>query len=317
MNELMNIDEDLIFKQELLKFKQNILNTYAPELEKRASEIKEIYTNFISHYTNNELNAMYKNYWYYQNKPEAFVYLIYNEYTKLTKIGCSNNPIKRLKQLNSMFKNHFGIDGALKLIGVIYIANGNMKKIEKEYHDLFKSKEKYGEWFKLNKKDLDNIFSYSEYITDQDTNEDIFIDKEILLDGVNLSFKPTHEINYYVMALKEIIHDLELIIDKSIICYAKDTLEKYMCDRLNIDFNYYKNILFGTLLGKEFNNELFNMFEFLYQNEVSIVYKIELANDCTHFVRHVITFRDKNFNNVIDYLKLVNQYVDNYFKENI
>lgn len=37
MNELMNIDEDLIFKQELLKFKQNILNTYAPELEKRAS----------------------------------------------------------------------------------------------------------------------------------------------------------------------------------------------------------------------------------------------------------------------------------------
>lgn len=33
MDELMNLDEDLVFKQELLKFEKNILNTYAPILE--------------------------------------------------------------------------------------------------------------------------------------------------------------------------------------------------------------------------------------------------------------------------------------------
>ena len=73
-----------------------------------------------------------------------YVYLIFDPFSKLVKIGKSENPIKRLatiKNANPFAELFFYSD----------------KFTEKELHEKFKDKRVMLEWFNLDKKDLYSI----------------------------------------------------------------------------------------------------------------------------------------------------------------
>lgn len=80
----------------------------------------------------------------------GFIYLI-NEYnTNRYKIGKSRNrPANRLKQLQT------GNSTPLLLISSYQTKNYN--KIEKSFHNKYKSKNTVGEWFILTKEDVNNF----------------------------------------------------------------------------------------------------------------------------------------------------------------
>lgn len=106
----------------------------------------------------------------YNNPSFSYVYLLYNNDTGLTKIGCTDNLLKRIKQIVSTFKNYTGIIPDLSLLGVILIHKDDMYKIEKILHDDYKQYRTYGEWYDINVRDV----MYSNFI---DSSENSIIIK--------------------------------------------------------------------------------------------------------------------------------------------
>jgi hypothetical protein len=82
------------------------------------------------------------------DKDGQFVYLveakgfhgIFSFVLKRRKIGLSNNPERRLKELNSE-------QAPCPIIGVRYIQVKDSRKTEAELHELFVSRRRHGEWF--------------------------------------------------------------------------------------------------------------------------------------------------------------------------
>jgi hypothetical protein len=91
------------------------------------------------------------------------VYLISSEYSneKFYKIGWTKrDPNSRLKELRTSNSQNLKIEKVFKTkFG---------PKIEKNLHRIFNNKRKNGEWFSLNKKDVD------EFITECQKQHDIF-----------------------------------------------------------------------------------------------------------------------------------------------
>ena len=86
------------------------------------------------------------------------VYVVYNDLTKLTKIGITTNIKKRIRQLS----NQNGCD--IKLFQAIELEinyDESANYIESKLHNYFKDKRKVGEWFDLSLKDyveIKNLF---------------------------------------------------------------------------------------------------------------------------------------------------------------
>ena len=87
-----------------------------------------------------------------------YLYIVYNRKTKLTKIGITENLERRISQIEN------GIGG-----GVEFIAWSKFKsaeKTEKFLHSIFQEKRKSGEWFNLDKNEIDYLIDVWEGIFD-------------------------------------------------------------------------------------------------------------------------------------------------------
>ena len=114
--------------------RQELLDLYDKLLKEQVSFIKQIYYQMFSNLDSQALNELYMTYYAKTKMQPAFVYFIYNKYTNLIKIGKSNNPFKRLNELNSMLKNHFGIKNALEMIRIVFVPSGKDYTVEKMFH---------------------------------------------------------------------------------------------------------------------------------------------------------------------------------------
>lgn len=84
------------------------------------------------------------------------VYLIFDPISRNTKIGSSNNPERRLVELKNQNKNDF--------LYIIAFARGVPQTLEKELHDLYKSKNVVNEWYFLTENEISQIISSNHMI---------------------------------------------------------------------------------------------------------------------------------------------------------
>jgi hypothetical protein len=73
-----------------------------------------------------------------------YVYLIFDPFSRLTKIGKSKNPKKRFEAIKTSNPN----------AELFFYSN---EYLENELHEMFKNKREIGEWFALDKKDIFSI----------------------------------------------------------------------------------------------------------------------------------------------------------------
>lgn len=165
----------------------------ADEYKQFYTQMLELQTNFILDYYKKmfeKLNVqdflnLYKTYCLHSTSSHIeYVYFMYNEATNLIKIGKSENPIQRLRSINTVFKTQFGLEDKIHLINLICVPSGKSLCLEKQIHEKFKNYRKNGEWFLLNKNQVfsllnspiikmifdDNLHIY--YIYDEDFKQE-------------------------------------------------------------------------------------------------------------------------------------------------
>lgn len=136
-----------LFTGETVKSEDNILNN---ERERIENMLKTFFKN-ISEKALKEIAYITK---LYNNPSFSYVYFLYNKDTKLTKIGCTSNLFKRMKQIVSIFKNNIGIVPNLELLGVIIIHKDDMYKLEATLHNDYEQYHTFGEWYNVDIKDI-------------------------------------------------------------------------------------------------------------------------------------------------------------------
>lgn len=85
------------------------------------------------------------------NKKSGFVYLMRSKNDKY-KIGFSKDPKKRLKSLQN--------DTPFELECLRVIQTDDMKGLERDMHEYYKSKRVAGEWFDLSQEDISYFMNY-------------------------------------------------------------------------------------------------------------------------------------------------------------
>jgi hypothetical protein len=84
------------------------------------------------------------------------VYLIFDPISGNTKIGSSNNPERRLVEIKNQNQNEF--------LYIIAFVSGVPQTLEKELHDIYKSKNVVNEWYSLTEKEICQIISSNHMI---------------------------------------------------------------------------------------------------------------------------------------------------------
>ena len=94
------------------------------------------------------------------------IYLMLNKKNNIFKIGSSNNTKRRLLEIRNYYKN--------KDIYLYAHCENKPQSLEKELHELYKDKWCYDEWYKLSKKDIeqldkiiDKLLSVKKYLNKQ------------------------------------------------------------------------------------------------------------------------------------------------------
>lgn len=131
--------------------KEELIVLYKKLLSEQIPFLKELYRKMFSNLDSQALRELYMTYYAKTKMQPAFVYFIYNKYTDLIKIGKSNDPFKRLNELNSMFKNHFGIENALEMLRIVFVPCGKDYTVEKMFHKKYDNLRTFGEWFNVSK----------------------------------------------------------------------------------------------------------------------------------------------------------------------
>lgn len=176
------------------------------------------------------------------------IYLMIDKLNNIVKIGNSNNPERRLIEVRNYYKNN-------NIYLYAYCENES-QKIEKELHDLYKSKWCYDEWYKLNDDDISYIIStyhmklhmtnhmindmsnHMENIIINILNNNKNISKEYILEYYsnniknNISSFEYQKLEYYIELFK---NDLRIII------YAIEYCKLYKA----LSINYLCKILYN------------------------------------------------------------------------
>lgn len=143
------------------------MNDVAEEYKDFYSKLLNIQTDFLKHYyidmfsklNNYSVNEIFKTYITIKNQDfGSYIYIMFNNNTKLYKIGMTRNPLQRMQTINTMFKTQFGIENYITVIGLIYIPFDNAYDIEKKFHKMFQKFRANGEWFSLNKEQINELF---------------------------------------------------------------------------------------------------------------------------------------------------------------
>ena len=85
---------------------------------------------------------------YCRDKKMTYIYIMYNSLNDLYKIGRSDNPYQREKQLK-------GVVPEIQLLDYVL----DYPDSEKIWHDRFKDERKFGEWFRLDKFQVSNVLA--------------------------------------------------------------------------------------------------------------------------------------------------------------
>ena len=282
---------------------QELLDLYNKLLKEQVHFIKQIYHQMFSNLDSQALNELYMTYYAKTKMQPAFVYFIYNKYTKLIKIGKSNNPFKRLNELNSMFKNHFGIENALEMIRIIFVPSGKDYTVEKMFHEKYADMRTFGEWFDVSKDEIcEQLPEFLNYDTDN------FLENEGF--DSNIIFKDVSDYIYAIFAL-DTLDEYTLKIseqDENKALYLK----KLIADEISKNYNFEPHKFLGLFDTRIWNspfssigeNKTWEMFRWLYLNKdkfaLSTHYKI---NDSGDVVKKVLSF-NKDVE-VLDYYQLI------------
>lgn len=90
-------------------------------------------------------------------RESGFIYIIKSDFSGLTKIGISQDPVSRIKMISKDIED-------VRLINCFYIKSG-LINLEKHLHDMYSDKQAllesqitgYTEWFELSDEDIENI----------------------------------------------------------------------------------------------------------------------------------------------------------------
>ncbi|MCD7996357.1 MAG: GIY-YIG nuclease family protein [Clostridiales bacterium] len=245
--------------------KKELLDLYDDMLESRANTLRESYNMIFGDVGKKILNESYRTYYAKVHMKQAYVYFIYNKVTKLTKIGKSADPFKRLKELNSLFVNHFGLADSLEMLRIVFVPSGNDYKVEHLFHEKFNDYRVHGEWFNI---DRDVIFDL--------LPEFISYDSDGLLENEGFdefSYEMIDDFNLYMFALDSM--------DDIIFHHVKNNnrlalmIKKLVADELiykKFDKEYYGFFNFDvrtwdSLFSGETQNKTWEMFKWLLLNK--------------------------------------------------
>lgn len=216
---------------------KKIYDAYKDLVETNYEYHKQEYSNIFKSMSCERLNDFYQCYFVSTNPKTSFVYFIYNVYTKLIKIGCSDNPIKRRNQLQSMLKTNFGIDNGLNLIGAICVPSLKGMDLERYFHETYKSFKVYGEWFSITKDEvinncLNGDIMFNDLIIDLDS------DNKIRNEGFSvIEFNEIDDYSLYYYAIEDL----------------RDLLNKHTTDYKLTDFVIEYLLYYNTA---KFNDKL-------------------------------------------------------------
>jgi len=93
----------------------------------------------------------------YNEEMKSCVYFIKNEYTGLIKIGCTDNLVRRMKELKSLFSLLAMNGNKLKIVGLAVTFPRYGNKLEKQFHYLFNEYRVCGEWFDIKNKVIEEF----------------------------------------------------------------------------------------------------------------------------------------------------------------
>lgn len=294
--------EEFIMNNNYADLNKELMGLYEEMLEIRVSYIKRTYLKMFGDIDEVILSEFYKTFYAKQYMKPSFVYFIYNKYTKLMKIGKTNNPFKRLNELNSMFKNHFGVDDALRLIRIIFIPTGKNDIVEKLYHKKYNNYNKYGEWFDIGVDEIvETIPEFFSYDTDGLIDNEGF-DRKV-------SLKEPTDYEYNVFAL-DTLDDYTL---KLFDCNQNiaSSFKKLMHSKIKKDHNVTETRFLGfnvSLLLQTFStrtsNKIWEMYKWLYlhQEEYSLSSHLKI-NENGDIVKRVVGFNNEN--KVLDYYEII------------
>lgn len=180
------VSECIEFYKELLKIQSKFLS--------------DLYNKMFEKLNKENINDLYKVYMVTENENKReYVYFMYNEVTKLIKIGRSCDPKQRLNSINSVFKTQFGIENKISLIGLICVPSGNSSLVEKMLHEKYKNHNKNGEWFNISREQVSDLL-HSDFVRKVvDENHTYYIYDEDL--NSSLLFKPLKEKDLNIFAL--------------------------------------------------------------------------------------------------------------------
>jgi len=184
-------------------------------------EMKEQYVsvfNSVSHGVLRELHFVSK---MLKANKYGYVYFLYNEDTKLTKIGYSLDLTKRFSQIKQLYQNYVGLNPNLKLVGVVYLSDFLLSKFEASVHEFYKDNRKYGEWFDL---DTDNII------------KDWFLEGEYLfINNTYVLIEDAYEFEYFEEVDKDYVFS-----ESEILSFMKSKYGIKLKDNFDV-FNFHKN----------------------------------------------------------------------------
>jgi len=182
------------------------------------------------------------------NSELSYVYFVYNNTTKLTKIGVTSDLLKRSIKINSEFRNTIGIEPNMKLIAVIPCYKKSKYISEKYVHTIFKENRKFGEWFDIN---FDDVF-YS-FINPIKIINNVMIGDSFLIANID---------NIYKYEKLCCFSYGDIIISETIHQHIKDLAKEMYSKIVKRDLFYYSvsnNISIKTM--NEIINTKFNFIE--------------------------------------------------------
>lgn len=293
--------------KEETKVLEKYLDLYDELLKIQKEHLEALYCNTFSHLDETTLKELYMTYYAKCFMEPSFVYFIYNKYTKLIKIGKAKNPFKRLNELNSMFKNHFGVENALEMLRVVFIQFDDGYAAEKIYHKTYKEYRTFGEWFNIDKSViLEDIPEFLNYDTDnllenEGLNEKIEF-KDI--DEHTLSVFALDTLDDYTKKLSGDDNNANTFLKKTIHDEINTTYGKeYRCF-FNLDIRHM-----GEPFSSNTDNKTWEMFKWLYLNKdkycLSTMYHLD---DNDNFAKRVIGFNRNT--EILDFNKIVYDMAD-------
>lgn len=148
---------------------EDILNLIKLNREELRDKTREYLEDLYFKINDVQLKYFYNTFVQMRDRNFGYVYFLYNEDTKLIKIGQTMDLEKRLKTIKSIFQNTIGISPKFKIVKLIVTHKTLLGKVEKDYHNLFRENRRFGEWFNIDENDVINLAVLGDFETVQDT----------------------------------------------------------------------------------------------------------------------------------------------------